>query len=379
MHNQIAFLDEWGNNGLDFTKTGTTTHFIVAVVTLPKNRLAEAEATVEAVRERHFQTGAIKSSKVAQHHVRRVLVLSALLEAPFQVLAVVVDKRQLVSQGFQYKGSFYKFLHSLADRELYQVFPDLELIADAHGSDTFMEGFVQYVQKRHVPNLFDQASFSFVNDKSSVLIQAADFIAGTLARCFDETVLDNSKEFMSLLSPKLMTLKHWPESFAPSLVNAAYDQSQYNPTLAELGLNLAQDFVHRKANSLIQQEVDQFTALSFLLFTFRHINPTRYISSRELMQHIEDRRGKPISIHYFQAKVIAPLRDAGVLIASSAKGYKIPACERDLYEFINHSNSMIQPLLARIKKCRDRVRLATNNTIDPLNRPEYDTLKRLID
>lgn len=380
MHNHIAFLDEWGNNGLDFTKRQVSTHFIVVALIMTREKLTEAREQAETVRKRCFQMGPIKSSKVGDDAKRRKLVLSTLLEAPFQIFALVVDKRQLVGEGLRYKTSFFKFLHSLADRELYRTFPNLELVADTHGSETFMEGFVKYVQARHIPNLFNQSTFGFVNDQSDVLVQAADFVAGTLARCYDETVMSDQRQaFIELLSPKLLTLKYWPDVFTPSLVQATLDQTQYNPVLADLGTNLAQDYIHRKLTSRSPQEIDQLTCLNYLIFHFRHIDPTRYISSRELIEHIREKRGIVVSIHYFQTRVIAPLRDAGVLIASSAKGYKLPACERDLYDFVNHSNTIIQPLLSRINKCRDQIRLATDGTIDILERPEYDSLRRLID
>ena len=379
MQEHIAFLDECGNNGLDFTKKGVSTHYIVVALTLQKTNLAEAEAHVEAVRRQFFQNGPIKSAKVSSNDKRRKLILEQLLAAPFQIFALVVDKRQLRSEGFYYKGSFYKFLHGLADRELYRTFSNLELVADRHGSDTFMEGFIQYVNNRHIPSLFNQASFGFVKSGSSLMAQAADFIAGTLARCYDEMVLSpNRTDFVQLLSPKLLTLKYWPDVFAPSLVQTLPDQTQYNAELAELGVNLVQDFLHRKLTSRAPQEVDQVTCIQYLLFHFRHVDPTRYISSRELIAHIEGRRGTIPSLHYFQTRVIAPLRDAGVIIASSTKGYKIPSCEQDLYDFVNHSNTIIQPLLARINKCRDRIRLATNGTIDILDREEYINLKQLL-
>ena len=379
MNDHIAFLDEWGNNGLDFTKPGVSTHFIVTAITLRKEQLSEAESQLEEIRKRFFQIGPIKSAKVGSDDKRRILILKQLITVPFQLFALVVDKRELRGEGFYYKGSFYKFLHGLADRELYRSFPNLELVADRHGDESFMQGFTQYVYNRHVPTLFNQASFRFVNSQASLLVQAADFVAGTLARCYDETVLSSERaSFVQLLKPKLLTLKYWPDVFAPVVAQSLPDQADYNAGLAELCVGLGQDFLHRKLASRSPQEVDQVTCLNYLLFHFRHVDPTRYISSRELMAHIEERRGSLPSLHYFQTRVIAPLRDAGVIIASSTKGYKIPSCEGDLYDFINHSNTIIQPLLSRISKCRDRIRLATGGAIDLLEREEYANLKQLL-
>lgn len=93
MNDHIAFLDEWGNNGLDFTKPGVSTHFIVTAITLRKEQLSEAEAQLEAVRKRFFQTGPIKSAKVGSDDKRRILILKQLLTIPFQLFALVVDKR----------------------------------------------------------------------------------------------------------------------------------------------------------------------------------------------------------------------------------------------------------------------------------------------
>ncbi|AUD06142.1 DUF3800 domain-containing protein [Spirosoma pollinicola] len=91
MHDHIAFLDEWGNNGLDFTKPGragvpVSTHFIVTAIILRKEQLSEAEAQVEAVRKRFFQTGPIQSAKVGSDDKRRILILKQLLPVPFQLV-----------------------------------------------------------------------------------------------------------------------------------------------------------------------------------------------------------------------------------------------------------------------------------------------------
>lgn len=183
-------------------------HFIVTAITLRKEQLSAAEAQLEAVRKRYFQTGPIKSAKVCSDDKRQILIFKQLLPVPFQLVALVIDKRELCGEGFYCKGSFYKFLHGLADRELYRNFPNLELVADRHGDESFMQGFTQNIYNRHVPTLFNQASFRFINSQASLLVQAADFVAGTLARRYDETVLSPERtSFIQLLKPKLLTLK----------------------------------------------------------------------------------------------------------------------------------------------------------------------------
>lgn len=135
---------------------------------------------------------------------------------------------------------------------------------------------------------------------------------------------------------------------------------------------------HQRLRGRTSLELDQAACLSYLMFQFRHVNPTRYVSSRELMDYIRDRRPSSLTLHRFQTQIIARLRDAGVLIASSSQGYKLPACLGDLLDFINHSNTIIQPLLARVGKCVERIQLATHGEVDLLEGEAYQTLRKAL-
>lgn len=383
MQNHVAFLKEWGDNNLDFGKKNengiiTSTHFIVTALTAVSEDVTEIRRIITAIQKRHFQSSALNSNVVDEDHQLRKLILEDLSEAPFQIFALVVDKRQLIGEGLRYKGSFYKFLYGLTDRELFRIFPDLQMTVGEIGSESFMEGFIKYVHQNHISNLFNESSFGFVNGQNEAVVQATDFIAGTLARCYDETIITGQRQqFLDLMQPKLMHIKFWPDVFNPYLVKYDSPDQQYDKGLAELSINLANDFLQGKSRSIVPHIIDQVTTLSYLVFHFRHINAIRYISSFEIMEHIKVRRGKAVSLHYFQTKVIAPLRDAGVLIVSSSKGYKLPANESDLYDFVNHSNAIIEPMLSRVKKFRDQIRLTTE--LDVLERNEYSLIRKVVE
>lgn len=385
MHDQIAFLNEWGNDELDFTKKEhghnvTSTHFIVTALVLSKSDLPTVEAVFKSAGNKYFENGVIDSEQVDNDHELRKLILSDILSEPIRLFALVVDKRQLMGEGLRFKGSLLKFLHGLADRELFNIFNDLEMVGNPNGPGPFMEGFMKYTHQQHIPNLFNESTFGFVSTRSDVILQASGFIAGTLARCYDETVItDQRQDFVQLLQPILLTMKFWPDVFAPFVAKVNTKELRYNEELANVSVNLANQFLHKKAGNQTPQVIDQLTCLGYLVFHFRHINPTRYISSFELIEQIRVRKGKSVSLHYFQTKVIAPLRDAGVLIASSSRGYKLPASEGDLYDFINHSNTIVEPMLSRIKKFRDQINSATNGTLDVLNRDEYAVIRKIIE
>jgi hypothetical protein len=385
MPEQIAFLEEWGTDGLDFLKKesseqATSTHFIVTALMLSKQEVHEANELLRSIANKHFEGGVISSTLVDNDHEKRKEILADILSAPFRIFALVVDKRQLIGEGLRYKGSLQKFLHGLADRELYSLFNNLELVGKPRSSGSFMEGFIRYTHQNHIPNLFNESTFGFVLPHGDFLLQASDFIAGTLARCYDETVLtDQRQDFVELMQPALLAMKFWPDVFAPYLVKVNTKELRYNEELASLSVKLANDFINRKSGIQTPYVSDQLVCLGYLLFHFRHISPTRYISSFEIIEHIRVRRGKYVTLHYFQTKVIAPLRDAGVLIASSSRGYKLPASEGDLYDFINHSNTIVEPMLSRIKKFRDQIAQATNGKLDVLDKDEYAVIRKILD
>lgn len=375
-----AYIDEFGNSGLDFENPQNSTHFIVTAVIVEKDKVLKLEEQLEVIRKNNFQTGEIKSSKVGANDGRREKILKEICELDFIFYAVVVDKKQLYSEGFRYKKSFYKFIHSLVDRELFKTFPNLEIIADEHGSNKFMEEFIVYIRKNHIPDLFHQSEFRFTDSKNLSLVQIADFISGTLGRCFDETKISEKRAlFLELINAKVVHIKHWPVNFKPYTYEPQ-DFEKFNTVISELGLNFAQNYIDNNINSHEPSTIDQITCLKYLLFYFKNINPTVYVPTYELINRITKIRMSPgISIHYFRSKIIAKLRDAGLIITSCTKGYKLPSSESDLYDFLNHSNSIISPMISRIQKVHESVLLATQKDIDILDKPEYENLRKLVE
>lgn len=126
-------------------------------------------------------------------------------------------------------------------------------------------------------------------------------------------------------------------------------------------------------------EIYQIIVLKYLCSRFLNYDTRKYIPTKELINNLKYRTGKAVSMQYFRTHIIAKLRDEGVIIASSPKGYKIPSGEGELYDFINHGTTIIMPMLARLKKCRDNIKLGTDGRLDLFDNPEYKTLKQFFD
>jgi len=55
MNRQLAFIDEFGNSGLDFGKEDVSTHFIVTSILIDQTTLDESESKVNKIRNKYFQ------------------------------------------------------------------------------------------------------------------------------------------------------------------------------------------------------------------------------------------------------------------------------------------------------------------------------------
>lgn len=377
----LAFADEYGNNSFDFTSQGT--HFIVASIIINDTQKSSLESGLEIIRKKHFQTGEIKSKKVADNHKRRLTILNELCSLDFNIYALVVDKQRLFGEGFKFKEPFYKYLNSLLYKELFKAYPNLTLFVDEHGGNDFLLSFKKYVRKNHIRDLFSSSDFETGNSKDSIIIQLADFIAGSLGRCYDLNKNQSYRQnFLEVLKPRLSSINHFPKEFKAYQIEDNEIQSEYDLQISKYGTNLALDFIETKRNRK-QEDSDQINCVKLLLLHQSVFGSKKYLSAKELMNHLDIGRDKPLKDQQFRSTVIGKLRDQGILIASSSKGdkkgYRLPTSAHDLIKFLDHGNSLVLPILNRIKVCREKVKLGTNNKLDILEKEEFSKIRQILD
>lgn len=374
----LGFADESGNNSFEFETQGS--HFIIAsILVKSEEQLEKLENDLEIIRKRHFQKGEIKSNKVSDNISRRKKILDDILKLDFSIYAVVVDKRQLTSEGFKYKNSFYKFVNNLLYKELFRTFSELQLSVDEHGTNRFMLEFKNYVEKNHQRTLFSGIEFKHANSKQSIIIQLADFIAGTIACIYDITRKSEfSDELLNLLKPKITSINIFPRKLTLNDFDESNFQQTFDKRISDISFQRIFEFIE-KSNSSDLQISDQVTFLKLLIWLQRANPKNVYISTKEIMRHLNFTREKPINEEYFRSKIIGNLRDKGILISSSNSGYKIPTSKRDLDSFLNHGKRVILPMLNRIKEARNAIKLATLNELDILEDEKYKELKNLLE
>ncbi|STC96923.1 DUF3800 domain-containing protein [Elizabethkingia anophelis] len=375
MKQVIAFADEFGNNSFKFSTESS--HFIIASVIVNYEDLDEFYSEVEKIRIKYFQKGEIKSSKVKDNHKRRLLILNELIKLKFNIYSVVVDKIKLYGEGFKYKKSFYKYLNGILYKELYKTFPKLELKVDEHGGNEFMLEFKEYVKQNHIRTLFEGSEF-FVNQSDKELgVQVADFIAGTLGYIFDEHKNNEySYQFLEVISNKIISINHFPKVYKLNEYNESEVDEFYNQAITDLSLRSIFDYLDT-VSSDSQQKQDSINFLKVLVRYHESNHYKNYTTAQEFIEHLNVNRENKLSKEQF-VNMVGSLRDKGILIGSSREGYKIPTNHKEIKKYVQHGNSIILPLLRRINVCREAILLATNNSLDILDEPEFNTLKVII-
>lgn len=380
---KYAFVDEFGQFGFNFEAESGSTHFIVTAIIVDECDLETVSAGVEDIRKRYFQTGEMKSSKVSKNHQKRNQILQELLKLPFQIFAIICDKRKISeNSGLHYKQSFYKFLDNLVYQELRVSFSNLVIVADEMGGNDFMESFAQYVRSKEVPlSFFDKSLFRFENSKNSVIIQVADIVSGSLAFCYDEhkKKYAEGSNYKAVLDGKILRIKEYPETFESFNTEHENLNPNYNPLIANICYRKAKYFFETHQKPENDEEKMQLAVLKYLLFRFMNKSPRNYIPTKELISQLVYLGYERLSLQAFRNKIIAKLRDADVVIASSVDGYKIPACESEILDFVDHGVNIIMPMLSRLKRCNDVVKLGTSGKVDIFERSEYKMLAKLFE
>ena len=272
-------------------------------------------------------------------------------------------------------------MNDIVHKELRRAFKQITIVADEIGTTDYMASFCRYVErKQDQPNLFGDADFSFNESKNDVRIQIADFISGTLAYIYDNHKKGSGvPDYAAMLHQKTIRIEIYPKTFKTYVLENSPLADDYDEDIAQLCFAQAIRYIEKNAGANDPEIKAQVIVLQYLLFRFMNNGTRGYIYTNELREQIRSSEIGKISESTFRMRIIGQLRDKGVIIANSQKGYKIPSKCAELYDFINHDAKIVIPMLSRLKKCRDLVKLATANELDLPDQPEYEQVKNYFD
>lgn len=381
-----AYIDEYGAYGFDYDKDNVSTHFIITAAIVNEREKEDVIASINEIRKKYFQKGEIKSSNIGKNHSRRKIILSKILELPIRYIILVVDKEMIFENGGlkKSKSVFYKFLNEHLYATLRNSYTKIEICADELGKNDFIDSFVSYVKRKAKAtqlSLFDESHFYFANSKQDVLIQVADLISGSVAYDFDrkKMLVAEGNSYVDFIKHKVNMIKHFPRKFEEMLEDSkTFKSGVYDPQIMEICYRKAMSVLNELENKSDDNCKMQYLVLNYLLFRFKSNSIRSYISTKELKNFLFDNGFVIKTDQTFRNKIIGHLRDKGVILASSSKGYRIPKNRNDIENYINHDKSVILPMIFRLKICYDEVLTGSNGEIDLLNEEKNKHFRNIL-
>ena len=377
---RTAFIDECGNFGFDFSNDGTSKYYTLCAVVVEDSKLSSLHNAVNDVKKNNGFAGAeIKSSSIGSDNKRRSRIISQLLPIEFRVVLLIADKQEFIkgSPLTEYKKSFIKFLHQRLYENLYHVYPKLKIIEDETGSTEFQDSFKKYVDTRRPQlNLLNEYDFDYCNSKDELLVQLADLVGGSVNRSLiDPTAPD----YIEILKGKILLLDEFPDKKEPYWGSAKPEDYKYNSDVYALSVKCANDFITKNSEDESDEKRVQVAFLRYLLFYVQNISPSKFLYSNQIISVLQEYTEQRITRNYLYRRVIAPLRDEGVIIASSSRGYKIPISVDDIKTYLNSTHTIVSPMLHRIGICRQLILQQTGNSLDVLDDPAFLRYKKYFD
>lgn len=369
-----AFIDESGGFGFDFTKVGTSEYYIVCSVVVKDTNIPAIEQKIAEIQNSMFGGKEMKSSAIGSNHRRRAKVLTELLLLDFQLIIMIADKKKFYTDSplTEYKSVFKKFLNQRLYDAMYLAYPKLKIIEDEYGTDEFQQGYRRYVQEhRPANNMFNEYDFDYSDSKNSNIVQIADIVAGSVM----QHLLDaGAPDVLRIFQGRITDIVKFPddhEIYKPSSTPTEHDHAIY-----QLACKCATDYINEYKDFEDEESRLRSLFLRLLLYNVRMYSSSRYVHSGEIVQELSRLTEKRVTKDYLYRRIIAPLRDDGVLIASSSHGYKIPTRVADIATYVNQTASVVGPMLSRIEKCRSQIQKATNSQLDILDDPALAGYRR---
>lgn len=378
---RTAFIDECGSFGFDFTTSGTSKYYILCAIVVKNSNISALRKSVETIKKNNgFGNTEMKSSKIGNENKRRTRIISQLSPIDnFRLVVFVADKQRFMedSQLAVHKKTFIKFLNQHLYNLLYKVYPKLKIIEDEVGDSEFQSSFKKYIEEQRPQySLLDNYDFDYCNSKDELLVQLADIIGGTINKYFTDPGAPN---YLEMLKGKISVLEKFPNEKEPYWGTSSPEKCKYNKDIYTLSIKCAKDYISKYAQDETEEKRSQIAFLRYLLFHVQYVNSTQYVSSNKLLAVINEHTKTRISRDFLYRRIIAPLRDHGVIIASCKHGYKIPISINDITAYLNSTHTIVSPMLHRVEISRNLIMQKTENSLDILDDPAFLKYKKYFD
>lgn len=370
--NCFAYVDEAGGNSLPHEGDYNRDYYCICGIIVDEAEKYNAEMKAATIVSKHARTGELKSSKIGNNTDRRIRVLKDIRSAGFFFYALVVDKTKIYrDSGLRWSSSNYKFLHNMFYSRLRRGYFGIEVLADQFGGRGFMESFKKFMQSKSP--LFDK--YSFLPSPEVPLLQISDVIAGTLRRVF---LQKEDRSLLELAGYPSCPIEIWPPNVSEfnQLANNN-EESYFDLIIRDHCLSQSRSFVEANIFSDDCSKRIQGQVVRYLLSHY-YSHPEEYVYRSEIVKSINESENIDLSEQQLSTNVLAPIREAGIIICSTDKGVKIPYCKADISEWIQRVNSQVVPYLGRLEIARNDILKATGGKLDIIEPEKYLDLARYL-
>lgn len=351
MKSKIAYIDESGTPILKDSQ-----YYVITAAICSSDDLSDIESGITRIQKNRCSGAQLKSSRIGGNRKLRKQILSDLSHLNLYYFSCVVDKDLInPDSGLQWRTSMYKYCQRMLFDRIYKNMMSIKVIADTYGRSDFKSSFETYLNN-HFPNtLFSTKDFKYSTPEDDIPIQASDFVGGTIFRCFEGT--DDKGDTLEKIKNRIIGIRKWPLSFEET--DFGEESEIIDAMIKNHCFRIASEFIDSTPDELLKE------VCSFLLYDYSAIEKD-FIYSDELLYKLKNQGviAEEKQKQWFMQQVIAPLRDAGVLIAACRDGYKIPDCREDVTKFVQFVESKSYPYLSRLVRMRESIFLGTDTKYD---------------
>jgi len=371
---RTAFIDECGNFGFAFDKQNVSSHYIVCAVIVDNNKITEIENKISEIQKVYFNSKEMKSSSIGQNNSRRAKLIGELINLDFQLIILIADKRAFYDHSHlkEYKSSFIKFLHEKLYNTMYCVYPKLKIVKNEFGTSEFQKGYRKYIcEHRPENNLFNEYDFDYIDSKQSNLVQIADIVAGSVMKHITDS---KAPDILKIFKSKIVGIVNFPDLYLKYSLKT--ERNEFDDLVYQLAYKCSTDYIKKNEKSDVDVIRLRVLFLKMLVYNVIMFDSEKFIYSGEIVQQLSKISEKTVRKDFLYRNIVAPLRDEGIIIASSAHGYKIPTSVSDISAYINQTVTVVGPMLSRIGKCRNLIKNQTDGKLDILNEDALLCYKR---
>jgi len=334
MKEYLAYIDESGDP--IFGNGASKTLFLGAIV-IAKDDWLHIQKELTRIK-RYNNVTELKSSRITDVE-KRIKICEELSRLKIRILSIFVDKNRLTGDWFQYRATFYKFVQRLLNHEIYKLFGSVRVKIDRYGSPQYIRSLDEYLKRSLQGELFEPEIY-ISSAKVEEFIQVADFLSGSLRKS-SEGDFGKDERIKDVLKPIWILRQSIP------------DEGKYvKPIQSEFSLNeitICLEEAHRYLERNAQQADNPKLKTLEYLYHSALVDPSEYIYTAEILSWLNE-FDINLSEEQFRNEVTAALRDEGLIIVGTRRGYKIPTSLHDFREYVSFSVNLALPVLKRLKK-----------------------------